>query len=112
MDCFCTMALAATFHGRSRVFAARTAVERQRREIEAFATRELAHSLLVGTAHDPEEQARVFARAADFLGLPVELVRLGHGRVPLWRFARELLKSERQLVGFYDATLTGLHPFP
>src|SRR5262249_44756838 len=54
MDCFCTMALAATFHGRSRVFAAGTPVERQRREIEAFATRELAHSLLVGTALDAD----------------------------------------------------------
>jgi carboxypeptidase C (cathepsin A) len=112
MDCFCTMALAATFHGRSRVFAAGTPVERQRPEIEAFATRELAHSLLVGTAHDTEEQARVFARAADFLGLPVELVRLAHGRVPFWRFARELLKSERKLIGFYDATITGIDPFP
>ena len=112
MDCFCTMALAATFHGRSRVFARGTSVEAQRREIEAFATRELAHSLLVGTAHDAEEQARVFARAADFLGLPVELVRLAHGRVPFWRFARELLRSERRLVGFYDATITGIDPFP
>jgi pimeloyl-ACP methyl ester carboxylesterase len=68
MDCFCTMALAATFHGRSRVFPAGTPVEDQRREIESFATRELAHSLLVGTAHDPDEQRRVFGRAADFLG--------------------------------------------
>ncbi len=112
MDCFCTMALAATFHGRSRVFTAGTPVETQRREIEAFATRELAHAFLVGTAHDADEQARVFARAADFLGLPVELVRLAHGRVPFWRFARELLKSERKLVGFYDATITGIDPFP
>ncbi len=112
MDCFCTMALAATFHGRSRVFAAGTSVEKQRREIEAFATRELAHSLLVGTAHDPDEQAKVFARGADFLGLPAELVRLAHGRVPFWRFARELLKSEQKVVGFYDATITGIDPFP
>jgi carboxypeptidase C (cathepsin A) len=112
MDCFCTMALAATFHGRSRVFATGTPIERQRPVIEAFATRELAHSLLVGTAHDSNEHARVFARGADFLGLPVELVRLAHGRVPFWRFARELLKSERKVVGFYDATITGIDPFP
>jgi carboxypeptidase C (cathepsin A) len=112
MDRFCTMALAATFHGRSRVFSAGTPVERQRREIEAFATRELAHALLVGTAHDPDEQARVFARAADFLGLPAELVRLAHGRVPFWRFARELLKSEQKVLGAYDATVTGIDPFP
>jgi carboxypeptidase C (cathepsin A) len=112
MDGFCTMALAATFHGRSRVFERGTPVGRQRRQIESFATRELAHALLVGTAHDSDEQARVFARAAEFLGLPVELVRLAHGRVPFWRFARELLKAERKLVGFYDATITGIDPFP
>jgi carboxypeptidase C (cathepsin A) len=112
MDCFCTMALAATFHGRSRVFAAGTPIEKQRREIEGFATRELAHSLLVGTAHDADEQARVFARAADFLGMPVELVQLAHGRVSAWRFARELLKSERKILGAYDATITGIDPFP
>ncbi|WP_020174472.1 S10 family peptidase [Methyloferula stellata] len=112
MDSFCTMALAATFHGRSRVFAAATPIETQRREIESFATRELAHSFLVGTAHDPEEQRRVFTRAADFLGLPEDLVRLAHGRVPFWRFARELLKSEQKILGVYDATITGIDPFP
>jgi carboxypeptidase C (cathepsin A) len=112
MDCFCTMALAATFHGRSRAFAAGTPIERQRLEIEAFATRELSYALLVGAAHDTDERARVFARAADFLGLPVELVRLAHGRVPFWRFARELLKSDQKIVGCYDATITGIDPFP
>ncbi len=112
MDCFCTMALAATFHGRSRVFPAGTPVEDQRRGIESFATRELAHSLLVGAAHDPEEQRRVFSRAADFLGLPEEIVRLAHGRVPFWRFVRELLRSERKILGFYDATITSIDPFP
>jgi carboxypeptidase C (cathepsin A) len=112
MDAFCTMALAATFHGRSRVFAANTPIETQRREIESFATRELAHSFLVGTGHDPDEQRRVFLRAADFLGLPEDLVRLAHGRVPFWRFARELLKSEQKILGVYDATITGVDPFP
>jgi len=112
MDTFCTMALAATFHGRSRVYPVNTPVEDQRSGIETFATRELAHSFLVGTAHDPDEQRQVFSRAADFLGLPEDLVRLAHGRVPFWRFARELLKSEQKILGVYDATITGIDPFP
>src|SRR5262249_49436214 len=110
VDTFCTMALAATFHGRSRVFAVGTPVEKQRREIEPFATRELAHALLVGTAHDADEQARVFTRAADFLGLPTGLVRLAHGRVSPWRFVRELLRSEQRVLGAFDATITGVDP--
>jgi len=112
MDCFCTMALAASFHGRSRVFGKDVPIETQRREIESFATRELAHSFLVGTRHDAEEQTRVFSRAADFLGLAQGFVRMAHGRVPFWRFARELLKDEQKILGVYDATITGIDPFP
>ena len=32
--------------------------------------------------------------------------------MPFWRFARELLKPEQKVVGFYDATITGVDPFP
>jgi carboxypeptidase C (cathepsin A) len=32
--------------------------------------------------------------------------------VPFWRFARELLKAEQRVVGFYDASLTVIDPFP
>ena len=32
--------------------------------------------------------------------------------MPFWRFARELLRSEQKVVGFYDATITGVDPFP
>jgi carboxypeptidase C (cathepsin A) len=112
MDTFCVMALAASFHKRSRIFKGDESIEQQRKVIESFATRELAHALLVGTAHDPSELRRVFARAADFLGLPEDLVARGHGRVSFWRFARELLRTEQKVVGFYDATITGIDPFP
>jgi carboxypeptidase C (cathepsin A) len=112
MDTFCVMALAASFHKRSRVFSGDEPIEIQRKGIETFATRELAHALLVGTAHDPVELARVFARAADFLGLPEELVARAHGRISFWRFAREVLRAEQKVVGFYDATITGIDPFP
>lgn len=112
MDTFCVMALAASFHKRSRIFKGGELIEQQRKTIESFATRELAHALLVGTAHDPTELRRVFVRAADFLGLPEDLVARGHGRVSFWRFARELLRTEQKVVGFYDATITGVDPFP
>lgn len=32
--------------------------------------------------------------------------------VSFWRFARELLRSEQRVLGFYDATITGIDPFP
>lgn len=112
MDTFCVMALAAAFHGCSRVLSGKEPIEVQRKMIESFATRELAHAFLVGTAHDPAELQRVFSRTADFLGLPEDLVARAHGRVSFWRFAREVLKSEQKVLGFYDATITGIDPFP
>ena len=112
VDTFCVMALAAAFHKRSRVLSGDEPIEAQRKEIETFATRELAHAFLVGTAHDAAELQRVFARAAAFLGLPEALVARAHGRVSFWRFARELLKPEQRILGFYDATITGIDPFP
>ncbi|TAL80965.1 MAG: peptidase S10 [Beijerinckiaceae bacterium] len=112
VDTFCVMALAAAFHKRSRVFSGDEPIAVQRRGIETFATHELAHAFLVGMAHDPVELRRVFARAADFLGLPEDLVTRAHGRVSFWRFARELLRSEQRVLGFYDATITGIDPFP
>lgn len=112
VDNFCSMALAATHHGRSRVFKKGTSIEKMRPQIESFATRELAHALLVGTAHDQKELDKVFLRAADFLGLTPELLQLTEGRVPFWRFCRELLKDQRLVLGFYDAAITAYDPFP
>jgi carboxypeptidase C (cathepsin A) len=112
MDTFCAMALAAAHHGRSRVFTGNPPVETIRGAIEAFATRELAHAFVVGTGHDQTELTKVYDRAADFLGLPREMVRRAEGRVPFWRFARELLRDQRRVVGFYDATISAVDPFP
>lgn len=112
MDTFCSMALAAAFHGRSRIFKKGEPVESMRARIESFATRELAHIFTVGTAHDAAELARVLAQAADFLGLDKALVARAHGRMPFWRFARELLRDQRRVLGFYDATITAIDPYP
>jgi carboxypeptidase C (cathepsin A) len=112
MDTFCSMALAAAFHGRSRAFKKNASIESMRKEIETFATRELAHAFVVGAAHDEKELNRVFTRAADMLGLPLEFVKRGRGRVPFWRFARELLRDQQRILGFYDATITADDPYP
>ncbi|MEO7720149.1 MAG: peptidase S10 [Capsulimonas sp.] len=112
VDQFCSMSLAAAFHKRSRILTGDEPIETQREAIEAFATGELARALLIGTANNREESKQVFAKAADFLGLPEDLVQRGHGRVPFWRFARELLKSEQRTLSYYDASATAIDPFP
>lgn len=112
MDTFCAMALAAAFHGRSKVFKKSASIEKMRKEIERFATNDLAHALVVGAAHDEKELRRIYSRIVDFLGISAETVHRGHGRVPFWRFARELLRDQQRILGFYDATITAVDPFP
>ena len=112
VDLVPTMALAAVYHGRSRVFAAGTAVDDVAREAEAFATGEFALLLTRGASMPAEERERILGRLADLIGLPVELVVRAEGRITLEVFARELLRDERRVVGYYDATITASDPFP
>src|SRR5690606_19899036 len=53
-----------------------------------------------------------FERAADFIGLPPEVVVSANGRIGMRRFARGLLRDERRFVGLYDASIAGHDPFP
>src|SRR5262249_62016307 len=52
------------------------------------------------------------AALADVVGLPLELVTRAEGRVSPIVFARELLRDERKVVGFYDVSITSTDPFP
>jgi carboxypeptidase C (cathepsin A) len=107
-----TMAAAAVFHGRSRVFRKGTSLERVLRAAEEFATTEYATFLIRGASLPGKERDRVLARLAELIGLPEEIVRRSDGRVGNLTFARELLREERKVVGLYDATITATDPFP
>jgi carboxypeptidase C (cathepsin A) len=60
----------------------------------------------------PADRERILGRLADLIGLPAELVTRAEGRISMARFARELLRDERKVLGLYDATLTATDPFP
>ena len=106
------MAITAVHHGRSRAFAAGTAPKEVLREAEAFATSDYATLLTRGASMSPSERDRILARFADFVGLPTDMVTRAEGRIPIERFARELLRDERKVLGLYDATITSSDPFP
>ena len=112
VDLLPTMAAAATHHGRSRVFAAGTALDEILREAEMFATGDYTAFLTRGASMPPDERDRVLNRLADFVGLPADMVTRAEGRVTIGVFARELLRDERKVVGLYDATITVTDPFP
>ncbi|HZR95525.1 MAG TPA: hypothetical protein VFA56_07500 [Gaiellaceae bacterium] len=112
VDLLPTMAGAAAYHGRSRVFERETPLDEVWREAERFATTEYAGFLTRGASMPPDERDRVLGRLADLTGLPADFVRRAEGRIPINVFARELLRDERKVLGLYDATVTVTDPFP
>lgn len=112
IDLLPSLAATAVHHGRSRAFAAGTALEKVLREAELFATGEYASFLTRGASMPVEERKRVLQRYADLTGLDVAFVTRAEGRVRLDQFARQLLRDEQKVVGFYDGTIVATDPFP
>ena len=112
IDTLPTMALSAVHHGRSRAFAAGTALEQVLAEAEEFATGDYASFLTRGASMPADERDRILVRSADLVGLPLELVVRAEGRITIRTFSRELLRDERKVLGLYDTTITVTDPFP
>ncbi len=112
VDLLPTMAGGAAFHGRSRAFPAGTKLADVQAGAEEFASGDYASFLIRGASLGAPERERTLSRLADFLGLPVEFVTRAEGRVSPVVFARELLRDERKVAGYYDLSITATDPFP
>ena len=110
VDLFPSMAMAARHHDRCRVDAKDD--DAFRIAVEQFAVTDYATCLVQGERLPAKERETVYRRVADFLGLPGELVALHSARIPFHVFCRTLLKDQRKVCGFYDATVTAVDPFP
>jgi carboxypeptidase C (cathepsin A) len=107
-----TMAAAALHHGRSRAFRKGTSLEKALRAAEEFATGDYVSFLTRGASLPAKERTRIVERLAELLGLPLDIVARGEGRVGILTFVRELLRDERKVLGLYDTTITATDPFP
>jgi carboxypeptidase C (cathepsin A) len=112
IDLLPTMAAGAAFHGRSRAFPSGTPLDQVLAGAEEFAGGDYATFLIRGASLGVPERERALSRLADLVGLPLELVRRAEGRVSPEAFARELLRDERKVLGFYDVSITATDPFP
>ena len=112
VDLLPTMAITAVHHGRSRVFAADTALDVVVAEAESFATGDYAVLLTRGASMPVAEREPILRRLADLIGLPADLVTRAEGRISMGTFTRELLRDERKVLGIYDTSVTATDPFP
>jgi len=77
-------------------------------EAEKFALTDYTVALMKGDRLDSEETGKIAARLARYTGLSEQFIRRSNLRVPMQRFAKELLRGEGRTVGRYDSRYTGI----
>ena len=76
-------------------------------QAEEFAAKDYNAALLQGASLTREQRLVIAKELARFTGLSEELIERSDLRVPLSRFAAELLRDEHRVIGRYDARFTG-----
>jgi carboxypeptidase C (cathepsin A) len=77
-------------------------------EVENFACGEYAEALMHGDNLEQEKRDLVLNKLARYTGLSRDYIDRSNLRVPIFRFAKELLRSERRTVGRFDSRLQGI----
>ncbi len=74
---------------------------------ETFADGDYNHALLLGAALPPETRRAVVKELARWTGLSEDYIDRANLRVPLGRFAEELLRAQNRVIGRFDARYQG-----
>lgn len=76
-------------------------------EARKFAAGEYTLALMRGEKLSAAERKEVVRKLARYTGLSEEFIDRSDLRVPIFRFTKELLRSEKKTVGRYDSRMTG-----
>jgi carboxypeptidase C (cathepsin A) len=107
-----TLAAIAHLHRRTRGAKKDVSREAFLEQVEQFAVGEYAELLAAGDLMPEARRTRVLKKAAAFIGLPDEDLVRGQGRVNFPKFSHRLLEDRREVVGWYDGSVTGFDIFP
>lgn len=77
-------------------------------EAERWARTEYAAALMQGDALTPEERAEVIAKLSRYTGVEPGYLEECNLRLEIFRFCKELLRSQRRTVGRLDSRIKGL----
>lgn len=112
IDTFPTMAIAAALHNKSRKINKGESFSEYRKRAGDFALKELLPILAGGEMYPATARAKVLNMAADFIGLPRDIIKAKSGRITIDYFVKNLLRKEKKLLGLYDISQTETDPFP
>ena len=105
------MAAAALAHGLARKAKADEAPLDYAQRARDFALKELMPLLTMGDLISAAQRQRTLHAAADYIGLPREIVVRKGGRIDLTYFAKNLLRDRGRHLGLYDASVSVQDPF-
>ena len=106
------LALAAWHHKKLAADLQAMTAEQIAEQARQFAAREYLHALYRGDRMTPEERTKVIADLSRLTGLSKAFIVNNNLRIPLDRFAAELLREARQTLSSDDARTSGYVPPP
>ncbi|MDR4508982.1 MAG: hypothetical protein MRJ65_12240 [Candidatus Brocadiaceae bacterium] len=111
-DEFPSLALAAMWHGKSKIFKKGSSIVEVLKSAEDFAHNEMIKMLSLGNTMNGNEKAVIMKKMSEYLGISEEVIKKAEGRVPFRQFSRMLLKGENKVIGHYDSSIQGIDPYP
>lgn len=78
-------------------------------EVEEFAKNQYALALMQGDKISPKDRSEVISKLAQYTGLSPNYIDQSNLRVNIYRFAQELLRSVRRVIGRFDSRMKGVN---
>lgn len=103
-----TYAATAWYHGKLSDDLQSRALDDVLREVEEFAISNYALALLRGAMLGSNEEDAIVTQVARYTGLSQEYIRRSNLRIDIFRFAKELMRTEGRTVGRLDSRFTGI----
>ncbi|GER07712.1 peptidase S10 [Iodidimonas muriae] len=79
-------------------------------EVRDFARNDYATALIAGTRLDPQERQRIISKLHAYTGLKTDWLDKANMRIQVFRFFKELMRDDRQVVGRLDSRYLGEEP--
>ncbi|MEK9821524.1 MAG: peptidase S10 [Gammaproteobacteria bacterium] len=101
-------AMTARYHGKLASRYQKMEAQQFLNEVRAFTEDEYLPALHKGSALSARQQKNVAEKLAGYIGVTPDYVLRNNLRVPIMRFAKEILRSEGKSVGRFDSRITGV----
>ena len=101
-------AMTARYHGKLASRYQKMEAQQFLNEVRAFTEDEYLPALHKGSALSARQQKNVAEKLAGYIGVSPDYVLRNNLRVPIMRFAKEILRGDGKSVGRFDSRITGV----